>query len=269
MARKNLATETMVGLSSAWIDAKRERPLLEAHPLTAGLLPAIEAAHKGVVEALKPAVPQAVDGELSKLQAQALETDLQHDHKVRGVWYFHTAMSELTEEPNVAAWWLDLRDRLLPNGLATTSMAYAAEAGNAEAVKQRLDSQTRAVLKKWKTLEGRTLDDEVAGWIKAGLALGQIEAKRLALAGQRDAQAAAKALTGGMNRARNLWISTANALVSNVALVDDLNDAQRSRILGPMEAAEAKADRRGSKKQVEPSPDSQSPTAPASDPAKK
>jgi hypothetical protein len=269
MARKNLATETMVSLSSAWVDAKRERPLLEAHPLTAGLLPAIEGAHKGVVEALKPAVPQPVDTELTKLQAQALATDQQHDHKVRGVWYFHTAMSELTEEPNVAAWWLDLRDRLLPNGLATTSMAYAAEAGNAEAVKQRLDPQTRAALKKWKTLEGRTLDDEVAAWLKSGIALGPLDARRLALIAKRDGELATTTPVGGANRARNVWINTANALVTNVALVDALTDAERSRILGPMEAAEAKADRRGARKQAEPSPEPQTPAPAASDANKK
>jgi len=248
MARKNLSTETMIGLSAAWLDPKQERPLLEAHALTAGLLPLIEEAHRNAVASLKPA--QTLDAELDDLQEQSGSVDKTHDRKARGIWYYYTAVAELSDNPDTVTRALDERDRLLPGGLSTTTMSYSDESGNAHAVKETLDPTFRKSLRSWKTIEGRTVEDEVDRWVGAGIELGRIEARRATLSqtGDEPTQSPPVPTQG---RARNAWINITNGLVANVPLTG-MNTAASARVLGPMFAAEAKADRRAARKAGEP-----------------
>jgi hypothetical protein len=243
MAAKDLSIESMLAISTGWIDAARDRKLLEAIPLCQPIVPLVEAAHHNLLAIRTAGDTSAADAELAALKDRAAAQDGRHDRKARGTYLVLSGLAEVAEDADLAAALLALRDRLLPRGLGTTTMSYADEVGHAQVVKKLLDAPTRAALEKVKTLGGRTLDDEVGAWVAAGEALATIEAERTRKERARDAAAVPSA--GDALRARNAWIRAANALVSNLDLAGDVDDATRGRILDPFRQAEARSDRRG------------------------
>lgn len=251
MALKNLPFESMIYVSGAWIDPQRDRHLLEAIPLVKPLIATIESAHHGVISTQKTGT-DPIDAEIAQISAKEEVADGRHDHKVRGTYNLLTGLAELVEQPEEAQRLLDLRDRVLPHGLATTGLSYIDEAGSAEVVSKSLDAPTHAALKKVKTLGTRTLEDEVTSYIDAGFELGRLETEKLRI--EQGRAAGPGAGRSDSSRARNNWVKAANALVALLGL-GGVDGAAADRILGNLRSAEEKADRRiAARKQSEASP---------------
>lgn len=132
---------------------------------------------------------------------------------------------------------IGLRDRVPPLGLLTVQLSYRDEAGNADAVRASLSPKDRQALRKIKVASARTLEDEVDAYLQAGSQLAQLEAERAA--SERSTVAPLDIL-----RARNQWIKAVRALQANLDLDPAVGDALRAQILGPLEDAEARVDRR-------------------------
>lgn len=243
VAFKNLSTESMVLVSGAWTG--RDRKLLEGVAFVRPLLPAIDAAHDGLVSTQHGADLGKLPASLAANRTQAEGADQRHDHKTRGTWYLLTGLAELADDADDTRAMLDLRDRLLPKGLATTGLSYGDEAGNVTLVEKVLDAPTHTKLRQVRTWKKLTLDDEVTAWLEAGRELGTLEAERVQLEHDQD-EAASTSTRSDAARARNRWIRAANALVSNLDLVTDLDPGVEQRILGQLRELEARADRRNS-----------------------
>ncbi|MBI5513731.1 MAG: hypothetical protein HY909_08175 [Deltaproteobacteria bacterium] len=236
MSARLLTTEEMLGVSEAWLDPSRLRPLLEGSPLLGGLLPSIERAHQDL-----QAVAQGSPGELGELLREALHTDQRHDRKGRGVHGVLTALAELTDPGPGSQRWLDLRGRLFPEGLEVLGQSYQAEAGYAERLGRELDDPALQVLLSVVRLpDGGTLLDEVKSLQEAGVRLGELEAQRAKLQGA--SQGTPKGTEGGVDRAqvvkaRHGWLSVTRALEANLLVAGGLTDAERESVFEPLRAA--------------------------------
>lgn len=238
MGLKNLSTETMLSLSAAWTDPQKERPVIQSVSLLAALLPSLDAAHAALLAVRKSS--GTLDETLKRLSDDAERIDNRHDRKVRGSYWLLSALAELAETPADSERLLDLRDRIIPRGPATTGMTYVDEAGNVEALKEMLDEQTHVELRRIHTLGGRALDDEIKDLVQAGEALGKLENQRGVLERERDG---APTVQGTAAQARNQWIRATRAFITNAELVSELDEGTLDRIVGPLYAAEAQADR--------------------------
>jgi hypothetical protein len=242
MALRNLSNETMLALSTAWTDPRRERGTLEAS-VAAPLLPKLDQAHADLVATAQPAAVAEAERELAEVQTQEAELDQTHDRKVRGTYYVLTGLAELADDPNVAQSRLALRDALLPNGLSAVQRTYLEEAGDVEALDQRLDEGQRAELAKVVVGGGRTLADEVDAWTSAARKLGELEGKRAELAAKRSAGASGERFSL-VTRARNRWTRVVKAMAQAIALDDAIAQRLDEAFVTPLRLAEAKADRK-------------------------
>jgi hypothetical protein len=262
MALKNLSTETMLALSSSWLDAQRARPTLSAHPRTAPYLADLEEAHAALLAANTSPVDQGSTSELATLSAEAAAVDQLHDRKVRGLYAFLTALSELANERLDAERYLDARNVLFPEGTSINRRTYLDEAGNAETVSQRLAGlpAVQELLNTTPLAKDRNLGHEVAAWLEAGLTLGKLETRRAELLHERDATAGGSR-RGELFRARNRWGRVASAMLAALELDEQTSDAIDRNFLRPLLEAEAKADRRAAS-ESQPHPEPPAPPAP-------
>ncbi len=237
MAKINLTSPTMVTVTTAWIDPKEERALIASLPQAGALLPSLEKAHQGLLTTQVSA--EQVETELTLLQKAQAKIDVRHDRKIRGKYNVLTGFADLADNEEEAAAYLALRDSLTPHGLDVVRWSYTDEAGESELVDSRLTKDEKALLGKLPTPTGTLLDAHKAR-VKAGKELGDLEKKRASL----ETQVSAATTPADAIRARNLWIRTVNAFVATLALEENLGDADRERILGPLMRAEQKADRK-------------------------
>jgi hypothetical protein len=243
MALKDLSVQTMVTISSAWLDPERDRPLLEALPRVTALVPDIEKAHAGLVTTQKQ--DSTATAQLTALQEKEAEVDLLHDRKAHGTHHVLTGFAELADDSDDAAEFLALRDRLMPEGLRVTTRSYTDQAGEVELVEGRLLPSDKALLKQLPTPKG-DLRKAVDGWFKAGRQLGQLEAERRELQRKIDAGEGGGATAGDVLRARNGWIRVVRGVLAMLDL-EKIEDDTLEKIVGPLRQAEQKAERRGGK----------------------
>lgn len=249
MAAKNLLSAEMLAVSEQWVAVKGVRALFERQALIAAMLPMIESAHQGILDAQRVGEPGAEEKELAELTVKGAETDLLHDRKGRGVWKVLDGLADLADSTEESAAFIALRDRVLPEGLSMLQATWAAESGNAQRVERELEDEAFA-----KTLAGvalplkkrATLLDAVKVHASAGRRLGVIEARRGALEEQAKAAKASEgaASSSALVKARNQWIRVANAVLSNIELIPDLDAEARSSIVGHYLRVEQTADRR-------------------------
>lgn len=236
MALRNLTTQLMVSFSQNWIDATRERPIIERYSISRALLPRLEEVHGNLLSFQRKSLEsqEAIAG----IQRTQARLDAEHDRNVRGVYNYLTALAELSGEEERAEYYLELRDLLLPDGLQAVIRSYAAQGGEVLLLQQRLNRDVQAALRDIPTPDGN-LYDHVEAWMKAGLALRALEEKRVDVA-----KTVGKAELKGTDviRARNEWIRTVHALRANLDL-DGASAEDVERIFRYLDAAEAKADR--------------------------
>ena len=240
MALKDLTTPTMITILDALLDSKAALPAVKALPRSAALIPDLETARKGLQDF--HAVSGKGSPELAKVQARAAELDGRHDRMARGLDGVIEGLMELTTDSDFAAQLGTLRTEILgPKGLLVVSSSHADEAQNAKLVDKRLTEESKVILDEV-TVHDRTLGDWVKDWQKVARDLGKADAERTAL----EANATTTGQPSQAVRARNTAIRTLNAFMTMLDL-DDPSPAIRATILGPLDVALSKAERRGKK----------------------
>jgi hypothetical protein len=248
MSLRDLSTPTMVTIIAAWLDPERERKDIEALKKAAFLLPTLEEA-KAELLATQASTNTATPVEITAVQKEQAEIDGTHDRKSRGIHGALTAFAELVDDPDKAAKYLALRDKMFPQGLAVVKWSYTDEAGEAELVESRLTPQDHALLKQL-PYPGGKLNDAHEARIAAGRKLGDLERKKQTLIQAHESKEGKVGLAD-VAKARNGWIRTVRAFVGMIDLEKNLSSAIRHKILGPLEEAERKASKRGGKPETE------------------
>jgi len=238
MSYRDLSTEKMVQLSDPWIDPKRQRKAIEALPLAAAILPAIEEAHHGLLTT--QSIPRSPRTSLAALQGEQASRDKRHDRKMRGTIGLLGALADLADDPDESERYLAVRDRLCPDGLKGTTKSYDEEAGAAKLLPERLDDADRKLLGKI-AIPGGKLADAVDAWTTEARALGALEEQKAALLRQESEGEGAR--RADVQRARNRWIRAARALEANLLLTPQ-GAAAADDLLEPLREAEAHAGRK-------------------------
>lgn len=232
----------MASISETWLHPKGTRPLIEAIAPAAALLPSVQKAHDGLKKA--QAQPQQVPEKLLEIQKKQAELDKLHDRKGRGTYLVLTGFAEIADDPALVAEILALRDKIFDPtiGLRVLQASYAEEAGEVILLEERLNDEDRALLKKMPCPKGSLLDAHQAR-VTAGKKLGALDTEKNALSSDQVSAPGEVTMPADVLRARNAWIKAARALITVLDL-DDLDAATRTKILGPIEEAERKADLR-------------------------
>lgn len=245
MNLKDLSIQTMISLSAAWIDPARERSSLEASPITAVYLPAIDAMHAALVATQPRDVSSA---ELTALIAEETAEDTIHDRMLRGAHWVLSGLAEITDSEEERKAYLAARDTLAPEGLRETQRAYTAESGEIHRLEARLTPEVKALLGNVKA-PGGTLWDATKRRMKAGKKLGLLEAKRVKLEAEVNAVKRDSTSRADVLRARNAWIRVVRALEAALDL-DGVSEEAKAAVLAPLNDAGTRAQRRtGSKKE--------------------
>lgn len=234
MALLDLPTGAMMAIGGAWLDAERERPLIECLFLAGPLLGKINDAHSGLVQfqnAGKQELP-----EVRALITKTTELDADHDRLARGI---HSIVSGLVElsSPDAAESYGALRHALFPNGLAIVQQSYLVQAGDADLREGRLSADDRRLLETTQvsTKEGskslRTVVDE---WNRTARALGEAESKKAQLKRESVNESS-------RGPARKAWARIVSHFIATLDHEEGLSPKDRARILEPLESALAKA----------------------------
>lgn len=235
MSKKRLQSDEMLTISADW-----QNPASPAHQAILGCtdlaaaLPQITKAHNNLAQLAQPA-PQ---GRLQDISKEQGELDGRHDDIIRGSHHLLTGIALLLGPENGAAI-AELRDLLVPEGLSSTQKSYRAQAGQAAQLQDRLAPDIRTKTSKIRidpANSSHTLTHFLDEWISLGQRLGALEDEKARIAPDRSASA--------LLAARNKWIRTVNIFL---AIAEDAElDAQTHQcIFGPLQDAEAKADKRG------------------------
>ena len=240
MALKDLSTPTMITVFDGLLDPKKELPKIKALPRCSALIPDLESSRKGLQD--YHAISSKGSPELQKLQVQAAELDVVHDRKARGIDFIARGLMELTDDPEFATSLENARTEILgPKGLLVISSSHGDEAQNAKLVDKRLSDESKELLGEV-TIHDRSLGDWVKNWQGVAKELGKVDAERAAL----EAKGTTTAQRSDTVRARNTAIRTLNAFITMLDM-DDPEEELRTAILGPLEVAVAKAERRAKK----------------------
>lgn len=237
MALANLTVETQVGVSARWVDADKDRSCFEGEPALAALLQEIDAAHNDLISIQSKS--SANSEEIKVLTELVQRLDARHDNKGKGVYEMFGAVALLAESPEDADHYLETRDKLMPDGLNFVRRFYLDETGGTALVEGRITDNIRRTLRSIPTPHGNLMD-EVNEWIRAGKDLGSAERQRIKLAQVR----AEETISGkDINRARRRWNDVAEAVLTIVDLIKNLDEETRNRIIQPLKIAEEKTDR--------------------------
>lgn len=237
MAYKNLNLKEMAGLSRHWAGPARGVVMKLA------LGPALINDHEAfLASAAASAKPD--DAVLAAADARSHAADQVFDRLVRGGYYTLTGLSELADDPVLAARFLQVRDRLFPGGLSMTQLSFLSESAAAEAVHHRLAQSDLDLLATIVLPGGGNLAQVVVAWAAAGVALREAEHEREAL------RLATGEVPSGMQlAARNRWLRAVYMLVASLDYAE-LSVPERNTLLAKLHEAEALAElriRRGSR----------------------
>lgn len=257
MSRKRLLSEEMLALSSPWIAPQSPAyQAIAANQDLALFIPRITTAHN---ELASTAQPIRKNPRLDEISDQQSQIDIRHDDLIRGVHAIFTGIATLLG-PTDGAKWLDVREQLIPDGLASTQKSYRAQVGQAAQLAPRLTPELRTLTSKIildPQNSSHTLTHYLDEWITLGEQLGTLEDEKTRL--EPADLTPAKHLN-----ARNKWIRAVNLFVA-LAETAELDQATYALIFGPLLAAEANAAHRGrnpapgSTNQTEPPPKPTSP----------
>ena len=236
MSYKSFDAPTMLAISGPWVDAMKDRPLLEGCPVTAGIVSVIADSHNEVMRMM--VASDNIDEELKSLTGQTQALDGVHDDKFRSLHGLFTAMAAVSEEPRRSQ--LEAaRDLLMPDGLMGVQRSFLAESANVEVAVQRLTPEIETLLQDVAIGE-KTMHDLFNEWVESGRELGAMERKRAQFAEESSAN---RVTAKDLQQARYRWIRTVNALTSLLELDYNFPEEMHTRILQPLRAAESKQSR--------------------------
>jgi len=231
MALRDLTSETMTVISRDWLDPAKERPILASLRRVAPLLPDLEQAHRDLLEFQQPA--PRVSPEMAALTQRVTELDAQHDRLARGIHTVIAGLIDLTEDTDQADDWRAAQAELFPEGKSITKRSYIDQAGEASRVEARLSDRSRVLLDRLR-LGDRSLLDGVRRWQQAAHELGEAEKERILLAKEDQPKPS-------VGKVRNTWIGVVNTILAMLDREVDLSEADRFKVLEPLETALAKA----------------------------
>ena len=240
----DLTTPEMAQISGGWFTEGAARTAIAATPALDALMPSMNTAHIGLRN-VAPDVDMTV--RLKQLADEGVGCDYRHDTTMRGTHVVFTGLSMLASTDVERDRLLALRDFVLPDGLAGTQKSYRGEAGEAALLTQRFEEEpARAAELDAMVLPvdgGITLRTVVNRWMSEATRLGEIDKERVALTG--PGTASTTVITPAAARAaREAWMEQVRAL-RVVAAAVRLSPERHHAIFGELEAAEAKAARRG------------------------
>jgi hypothetical protein len=255
MALKRLTSGEMIHTTLTWVDTRhRHHQLLAAVPEVGGLLSHLGRAHKGLLDCQPTANPQAAG-----LARTAEELDSQHDDLVRGGYAVFAALGYLADSPSDREQWLQLRDRVFPEGLAVVSRSYTDEAGQAALAMARLTADDKKLLKS--VAFGKTTLLQIIE------RYGQVAHKLGETATAQHTPAGTPSRADSM-AARNQWIRVVNAVLAAIEMVEGNADLLRE-VVAPLREIERRADRRRTPTEADPetpNPATPTPTPTPTDP---
>lgn len=252
MSLRDLSTPTMANILSAWLDPERERKHIETLPKAAFLLPTLEDARNAIVP-FQSTAASTLPTELGALQKEAAEIDAVHDRKSRGIHGALTAFAEIVDEPDKAARYIALRERLFPQGLAVIQLSYVEEAAAAELADGRLTADDRALLKQLPFPGGRLIDAHQVR-LMAARKLADLERQKQALMHKHEMKEGKVALAD-VAKARNGWIRAVRAFLGVLELEKEMAPEMRQKILAPLYEADHTASKRGGNEDADTSKD--------------
>ena len=223
---------TMVAVSDPWVDDAKDKPLLEAQPLIAGLVPILVSSHRGLLRIR--ITPSDLEAKAKALSDLAFALDNDHDARYRALHAVFTGCAAVSEAPQREVL-ESLRDELLPEGLAGTQRTYLAESGAVELADSRITPEKEQILKGVE-VAGKNLFQLFNEWVAVGRKLGDVERERARLSETTETRTTAK----DVQQARYTWIRAVKALLVLLDLKSDITEETRIRILQPLRAAEAK-----------------------------
>jgi hypothetical protein len=248
-----LTNAEMIESTSHWVETQRAKFL--AIPEIAGLMPKVEAAHKGLLD-----LPKDATVAVNPVAESNAVLDHRQDRFLRAVYYMHRAYREyLLAQPNQDAEELQRvktsQKALLPRGMSWTKVGYVEEAGNAKLAKETFDKTPAAqqVVGKLRLTDAVTGRQVLDGWFAAAATLGTAVQAQAGQEKNTDPELGAKTL-----RARNAWISITRTVLS----VLGHTDASTSDVLalrGPLDQIEEKATARVMARMKKPTPTTPTP----------
>lgn len=236
MSYRDLSNASMTIVTNDWLNPDKERPLLLGLTRVAPLLGDLEDAHRDLLDFQNYAT--RLSPEMIGLNEKAAALDARHDRQARGIHDLLASLAELADDPNDAALLLTVKSEIFPQGKLITNRSYLDQAGEAELVEKRLSERSKKLLEVLVVCE-LSLETYVSEWRKTARALGEVEKERLLLA---QANKAAPQLSIG--KVRIAWIRAVKDIVAMLARETELSEADRRRILEPLETALAKAAKR-------------------------
>ena len=246
MALIDLTSPEMVELSGAWLDeGTAEGKVLARDAALAPLLGFVREAHEALVAS--QVVGDSPHAErIQELSQRSTELDRQHDALVRGVLRILTGLGDVAKTEKRRAGYEAVAAALFPEGPASALRSYAAQAGSASMVDERLTAAHRQVLESLASPEG-TLAELVARWKKVARALGESDNERTRLL---EVKASAPSRADHL-KARHGWVRAVDVLRRAIALAK-LPEADVAMVLANLTKAEARGKGRGAGGGVEP-----------------
>lgn len=238
MALKYIDFMTMLSITTHWRSTARavfDRPLLAALPAQLDALAARFAALH--------AQSEGEQVEIAALTRQARDLDARHDALLDRVYTFLTSAAQLYGDHPRGERLLELRDRLMPDGLSMKQRTFQAQGGAVERARAAFTAEDRALLAEV-SLPGTDLAALVDDWIEAGSALRQVDTERTAKLQQPSAAPISE------RDLRIEWMRLAALIRAAADYSGDLDEAERALLFAQLDESVAQARNRARRRRA-------------------
>src|SRR5437773_1008975 len=141
MVLKYMTVQQMKEVSRHWVEPGEIRTLLESFTQTKGLLGDIDRVHNDLLEYSPELVASK---EIEEIRGLEQFTDAEYDDLLRGNYHTLTAQANYTQNKELSATLIIVRNTLLPGGLAGTQLTLREESGAAHLLALKLEDQAIA-----------------------------------------------------------------------------------------------------------------------------
>ncbi len=231
MTLRNLSNGAMITNTRYFIGALRAD--LDRHPTLSWALPLLEVILDDLV-----AVERDPRAELEVARQTATASDASFDDYTRGLYWLCKGIAGILRARGAgteASAIDDLRDALLPAGMAPVNWSYVEEAAEADRVEGRLLPRHRDIMARTSVL-GVAFDALVGEWQASARELGEADRARTDIeADMIEVRAPA------LSRTRRRWMDLIQAMRAAGALLDA---GEQARIFRKLDESEARADAR-------------------------
>lgn len=234
MSLTYLTASAMTAITRDMLNSPEKVSILESHPLTEALIPAVTSVHNDLVEKVRS--EGDVNERLKKISTELATTDQIHDRTSRGIFSALESAAELVANQEEGLVFIETRDALFPSGLIINTLSYREQAGNVVKVSERCTPANRDVLQRI-AIDGVPLTDSFDRWVENGEKMGTLVSERAQLRGEDDDTRTSQS---DIRQTRNRWARTMNTLMANLEIaIPDKN--QHRTLLSNLREAEADA----------------------------